>query len=115
MTGIEFEHHVKEILERLRWQVEVTRPTRDGGVDLVARSADSLGLETIVYVQCKNLPMPAGVDVVRQLNGVLATKEPGARGMVVCPGGFTPEARRFAQGGRIELWDRHDLFQRQAV
>lgn len=115
MTGIEFEGHVKSLLERRSWHVEITPPTRDGGVDLIARSADNLGLETVVYVQCKNTSTPVGVEVVRQLNGVLATKEPGARAMVVCPAGFTPEARRFARGGRIELWDRHDLFQRETT
>ncbi len=113
MTGVEFEHHVKELLERRKWEVEITPATRDSGIDLIARNADSLGLESIVYIQCKNLSPPAGVDVVRQLIGVLATREPGARGMVVCPGGFTLEARRFAHGQRIELWDRHDLFQRE--
>lgn len=114
MTGIEFERHVKSLLERRGWNIEITPPVRDGGVDLIARSADNLGLETVVYVQCKNTSMPVGVEVVRQLNGVLVTKEPGARALVVCPAGFTAEARRFGQGGRIELWDRHDLFQREA-
>jgi len=66
-------------------------------------------------VQCKNTSTPVGVEVVRQLNGVLATKEPGARAMVVCPAGFTAEARLFGQGGRIELWDRHDLFRRETT
>jgi hypothetical protein len=113
MTGIEFEQHVKSVLEQRGWKVETTPRTRDGGVDLIARCIDNLGLETVVYVQCKNTAGPASVEVVRQLNGVLATKEPGARGMVVCAGGFTLEARRFAKGGRIELWDRHDLFQRE--
>jgi SNF2 family DNA or RNA helicase len=114
MSGIEFEQYVKGLLERRGWNVEITPPTRDGGVDLIAHSADNLGLETVVYVQCKNTSMPVSVEVVRQLNGVLVTKEPGARAMVVCPAGFTEEARRFARGGRIELWDRHDLFQRDA-
>jgi HJR/Mrr/RecB family endonuclease len=115
MTSVEFEQHVKELLERHNWEVEVTPPTQDSGVDLVAHTLDSLGLETVIYIQCKNFSTPASVDVVHQLNGVLATKEPRARAMVVCPGGFTREARRFAQGGRIELWDRHDLFQREAI
>ncbi len=66
-----------------------------------------------MYVQCKNTSSPVGVEVVRELNGVLSTKEPGARGMVVCPNGFTAEAQRFARSGRIELWDRHDLFQHE--
>jgi len=115
MTGIEFEGHVKTLLERRGWKVETTPPTKDGGVDLIALSSDNLGLETVVYVQCKNTSTAVGVEVVRQLNGVLATKQPGARAMVICPAGFTEEARRFARGGRIELWDRHDLFQREAT
>ena len=113
MNGIEFEHHVKGLLERWGWNVEITPPSRDGGVDLIARGADNLGLETVVYVQCKNTAAPVGVETVRELNGVLVTREPGARGMVVCPAGFSAEALRFARSGRIELWDRRDLFQRE--
>lgn len=113
MNGIEFEHHLKGLLERWGWNVEITPPSRDGGVDLIARGADNLGLETVVYVQCKNTAAPVGVEIIRELNGVLVTKEPGARGMVVCPAGFSAEALRFARNLRIELWDRRDLFQRE--
>jgi len=114
MTGIEFEYHVRGLLERRGWDVEITPAARDGGVDLIARAADNLGLEAVVYVQCKNTSTPVGVEIVRQLNGVLATKEPGARAMVVCPAGFTAEARRCGQSGRIELWDQHALFQQES-
>jgi HJR/Mrr/RecB family endonuclease len=114
MSGVDFEHHVKSLLGRHGWNVQIAPLSRDGGVDLIARRADNIGLETVVYVQCKNTLTPVGVEVIRQLNGVLATREPGARGMLVCPAGFTTEARRFAQGGRIHLWDRHDLFRQEA-
>jgi SNF2 family DNA or RNA helicase len=37
MSGTEFEEYVKELLECRGWRVETTPPTRDGGIDLIAK------------------------------------------------------------------------------
>ena len=111
MSGIEFEDYVKKLLESKGWEVEATPPTRDGGVDLIARRDDEIGLESILYVQCKNYASPVGVDVVRELNGVLPRQLIGTRGVLVCPGGFTADAIAFAKDREIALWGRQYLFE----
>lgn len=72
----------------------------DGGVDLVLRK----GGETFL-VQCKQWKaFKVGVDVVRQLYGVMAAR--GATGgFVVTSGRFTDEARSFSDGRNVTLVD----------
>ena len=111
MTGVEFEGHVKQLLEQRKWNVESTPLTRDGGVDLIARRNDDIGVEITLYIQCKNHVSPVGVDVIRELNGVLPKDSTGTRGVVVCPSGFTADAISFAKDRSISLWDRHHLFE----
>ena len=111
MSGMEFEEHLKQLLEQKKWRVETTPVTRDGGVDLIARRDDDIGVEITLYIQCKNHASPVGVDVVRALNGVLPKNAAGIRGVAVCPNGFTTDAITFAKDRGITLWDRHHLFE----
>ena len=111
MSGRDFEQHVKSLLEHRGWTVETTPLTRDGGIDLRARRLVDVGGEAVLYIQCKNYQSPAGVEVIRQLNGVLPKHEPGSRGVVVCPSGFSADARSFAEGRGILLWERQHLFE----
>jgi hypothetical protein len=46
-------------------------PTGIGGVDLIARRPDEMGLESILFVQCHQHAYPMRVDAVRELDGVL--------------------------------------------
>ncbi len=111
MKGVEFEGYVKGLLERRGWQVETTPLTRDGGIDLIALREDDVGLEVRLYLQCKNHSSPVSVDVVRELNGALPKQQAGARGVVVCPSGFTADAIAFGKDRGIVLWNRHHLFE----
>jgi len=111
MSGIEFEEYFKKLLERKGWEVETTPPSKDGGVDLISRRTDEMGLESILYAQCKNYAFPVVVDVVRELNGVLPRQSVGTRGVLVCPSGFTADAIAFAKDRGIALWDRQYLFE----
>jgi restriction system protein len=72
----------------------------DGGVDLVL----SKGTERY-FVQCKQWKaFKVGVDVVRELYGVMAAKG-AAGGFVVTSGRFTEDATRFAGGRNLKLID----------
>lgn len=77
----------------------------DGGVDLVLAKGGEKFL-----VQCKQWKAyKVGVDVVRELFGVMAAR--GATGgFVVTSGRFTADARNFAQGRNVELIDGSQLF-----
>jgi hypothetical protein len=110
MSGVEFEMYVKRLLERKGWRVETTPLTRDRGIDLIARRDDAVGVEVTLYVQCKNHASPVGVEVARELNGALPKHLSGARGVLVCPSGFTATAMSFAKERGLALWDRHHLF-----
>ncbi len=113
MSGVEFEEFIQRLLERKGWRVETTPQTRDGGIDLIARRDDDMGVEMALYVQCKNHSSPVGVDVVRELNGALPKQMSGGRGVLVCPSGFTADATTFAKERGLALWDRTQIFQLQ--
>ncbi len=77
----------------------------DGGVDLVL----SKGSE-IFLVQCKQWKaLKVGVDVVRELYGVMAAQG-AAGGFVVTSGTYTTEAIAFSSGRNVQLIDGERLF-----
>lgn len=77
----------------------------DGGVDLALDKGGERFL-----VQCKQWKaIKVGVDVVRELYGVMAAK--GATGgFVVTSGRFTQDAKAFAEGRNVKLVDGPELF-----
>jgi len=77
----------------------------DGGVDLVLTK----GSETFLVQAKQWKAYKVGVDVVRQLYGVMAAKG-AAGGFVVTSGRFTDEARKFAEGRNVKLVDGEKLF-----
>jgi restriction system protein len=101
MSWREFEHLVGEAFRRQGFRVQDTGgPGADGGVDLVLRK----GTETFL-VQCKQWKaLKVGVDVVRQLYGVMAARG-AAGGFVVTSGTYTADAITFAQGRNLTLVD----------
>ena len=106
MSWQEFEMLVGEAFRLQGFSVaETGGGGADGGVDLVL----SRGNEKLL-VQCKQWKAyKVGVDVVRELYGVMAAK--GATGgFVVTSGGFTEDARAFAEGRNVKLVDGHQLF-----
>ncbi|MDZ4654805.1 MAG: SNF2-related protein [Coriobacteriia bacterium] len=109
MTGREFEEWTEALFRDLGFAVELTPPSRDGGVDLVCRSRDVVGVETVLYVQCKNHSAPVGVEPVRALVGCLPDGEPGARAVMVCPSGFSVDATKFGQLKGVQLIDTAGL------
>ena len=82
----------------------------DGGVDLVLSRPGHNGSEKFL-VQCKQWrAFKVGVDVVRELYGVMAAR--GATGgFVVTSGRFTDEASQFANGRNVTLIDGPTLHQ----
>lgn len=103
----EFEMLVAEAYALRGYQVvETGGGGPDGGVDLVLTK----GSEKF-FVQCKQWKaFRVGVDVVRELYGVMAA-EGAAGGFVVTSGRFTDDAKSFARGRNVELVDGAALFQ----
>jgi len=101
MSWQEFETLVGEAFRRKGYSVlDVGGGGADGGVDLVLLK----GRESFL-VQCKQWKAyKVGVDVVRELYGVMAAK--GATGgFVVTSGVFSDDAKAFASGQNIMLID----------
>jgi len=105
MRWQEFEMLVGEAFRRQGYQVlESGGGGADGGVDLVLSRRTQNGAEKTL-VQCKQWrAYKVGVDVVRELYGVMAARG-AAAGIVVTSGQFTAEARTFAQGRNVRLID----------
>lgn len=105
MSWREFELLVGEGFRLQGYQVaETGGGGADGGVDLVLTRPARNGAEKFL-VQCKQWrALKVGVDVVRELYGVMAAR--GATGgFVVTSGRFTDEAVNFASGRNVTLVD----------
>lgn len=105
MSWREFEMLVGEGFRLQGYQVvETGGGGADGGIDLVLTKPGKSGGEKFL-VQCKQWrAYKVGVDVVRELYGVMAAK--GATGgFVVTSGRFTDEAISFASGRNVTLVD----------
>ncbi len=100
-----FEQLVGEAFRMQGYRVaETGGPAADGGVDLVLARPGRNGSEKFL-VQCKQWrALKVGVDVVRELYGVMAARG-AAGGFVVTSGRFTEEAIRFASGRNVHLID----------
>lgn len=105
MSWREFEMLVGEGFRLQGYQVaEIGGGGPDGGVDLVLTRPGKNGAEKFL-VQCKQWrAFKVGVDVVRELYGVMAAR--GATGgFVVTSGRFTDDAIGFASGRNVTLID----------
>lgn len=105
MSWREFEMLVGEGFRLQGYQVaETGGGGADGGVDLVLTKPGKNGGEKFL-VQCQQWrAFKVGVDVVRELYGVMAAR--GATGgFVVTSGRFTAEAISFASGRNVNLVD----------
>ena len=106
MSWREFEILVGEAFRLQGYRVaETGGGGADGGIDLVLVKGSEKFL-----VQCKQWKAyKVGVDVVRELYGVMAAK--GATGgFVVTSGRFTDDASKFAAGRNVRLIDGPRLF-----
>lgn len=106
MSWREFEILVGEAFRLQGYKVSETGGGGpDGGVDLVLTK----GAEKFL-VQCKQWKaFKVGVDVVRELYGVMAAKG-AAGGFVVTSGSYTNDAKAFADGRNVKLVDGQRLF-----
>lgn len=95
----DFEILTAEVFRRKGFSVERRGGNgADGGIDLQMWHGKDKYL-----VQCKQWKSTkVGVNVVRELFGVMSA-EGAVGGFVVCSGGFTKDAQKFAEGRSIEL------------
>ena len=107
-TGLELEDRVAELLKTRGWTVDRTPLSHDGGIDLIARRTDEVGIEQTLYVQCKDHARPVGVEVVRELIGVLPAGST-IQGVLAAPAGTTGDATALAKARGVVIWDETSL------
>jgi restriction system protein len=86
LTPRNLEHLVAALWERMGYQTLVTKATRDGGKDVVARRMEPGRAETVL-IECRQLDGHIGVAAVRELIGVMSD-ERANKGVIIAPGGF---------------------------
>lgn len=90
-----FEEVIAEIFNRKGYSVKLTQATRDGGKDIYAAQKNSFG-SFLYIVECKKYSpdRPVGVELVRQLFGVLQAERATA-GLLVTTSYFSTPAKEF--------------------
>jgi HJR/Mrr/RecB family endonuclease len=107
MDGIDFEHYLAVHFRKKGYNVTVTPPEHDYGVDLILKK----GREKIA-VQAKRYNFSKNYNVTyRAVQEVAAgMKYYGCnKGMVVTNSTFTKQATELARANNIEMWDRCKL------
>lgn len=86
LTGVEFELVCKKLLENMGFEVQTTKTTGDGGIDLIAYNYQPL-LSGKYIIQCKRYSGSVGEPVIRDLYGVI-TSERANKGILMTSGVF---------------------------
>lgn len=104
ISSREFEFIIAALFRRQKFHTRVTKQSRDGGADIVCSSLDT-PIKQKVLIECKHHTGTVGVEVIRQLAGVVA--ETGATsGWVVTSSKFSSPAVELAsKTGRVQLLD----------
>ena len=103
LSGIEFEKVCKQVFENMGFEVETTKASGDGGIDLIAYNYQPL-LSSKYIVQCKRYSGSVGEPIIRDLFGVVMS-ERANKGILMTTGYFTKSAIAFAKDKQIELID----------
>jgi len=94
---------VGRLYEAMGYKATVTSYSRDGGIDVVAKREIGYSLDKIA-VQCKRQTSPVGVQVLRDLLGVISADPSFTKGVLVTTGGITGDADQFLKSnGRLQV------------
>lgn len=105
LTGIEFEHFVGGLLEKMGYSAKVTKSSGDQGADLIAKKNN---LVTVVQAKCYSgsVSNKAIQEVVASIKHYNADG-----GMVITNSTFTKSAMVLADSNDIKLIDRNRLIE----
>ena len=107
LSGIDFENLCCVLLQKLGFDVETTKQSGDGGIDLIAYNRQPF-LSGKYIVQCKRYAGGVGEPILRDLFGVV-TAERANKGILITTGYFSMSAIKFASDKNIELIDGERL------
>ena len=98
-----FEELVAYLMEKHGYEVELTKQSRDGGIDIFALKRDCFG-SFLTIVDCKkySISNPVGVQLVRTMYGTLNV-ENASHGMIATTSRFTKDAQKLAEEYKYQL------------
>ena len=107
ITAREFEEVVAEVFRDKGFVVDLTKRTRDGGKDIIAIHTDALGIPSKYFIECKHYAEDnkVGVGIVRELQGVMHTKDGPNKTILATTSTFTSDARKFVESEASSKWD----------
>lgn len=107
LSGTEFEELCAALIVDLGFQIEMTKTSGDGGIDIIANSNLPL-IKGKYIIQCKRYSGTVGEPILRDLYGVV-TSERANKGILMTTGTFTRNAIAFAEGKPLELIDIYGI------
>lgn len=117
MSWEDFEHLIRELFEKEFRQnggeCNVTRASRDGGVDAIAFDPDPIRGGKII-IQAKRYTNTVGVSAVRDLYGTVLN-EGANKGILVTTSDYGPDSYEFARGKPLTLLNGANLLHLLAV
>lgn len=106
-----FEELIASILVDFGFDIELTKATRDGGRDIIARIKNGV-TSFLTYIECKRYAPDnkIGVELVRNVSGVLYLDKP-AKSIIVTTSYFTKDAKEIAKKieNQLDLKDFNDI------
>lgn len=98
LSSREFEIIIAELFKKLGYEVELTKQTRDGGVDIYIAEKTNIG-KFLFLVECKHYASnrPVGIEVIRNMYGVLGMNKRKPTG------GIIATTSHFAKGVKEEI------------
>jgi HJR/Mrr/RecB family endonuclease len=107
LDGHAFEHELARLLRQHGFEVEVTKASGDGGVDIVGKGASGP-----IAIQCKRYAKPVGPAVIRELYGAVVSGG-YSLGILAVTGGVTNGVREFAEGKPLRILGLEELIKLQ--
>ncbi|WP_174612974.1 restriction endonuclease [Virgibacillus ihumii] len=111
MDWQDFEHLIRELFDKefnqSGGEVNITRASRDGGVDAIAFDPDPIRGGKIV-IQAKRYTNVVGVSAVRDLYGTVLN-EGATKGILVSTADYGPDAYKFSKDKPITLLNGNNL------
>ncbi|MDO9049082.1 MAG: restriction endonuclease [Methylobacter sp.] len=108
LKSLEWKRYEEVCMEYLRIKschADVTSIGADGGIDIKVKDKNG---NTLAVAQCKSWKRPIGVDLIRQIYGIMA----GERiklGIFLTTSVFSPDAIKFAEEKKLILIDADEL------
>lgn len=100
--GVAFEYALMRLFQKRGCEVETTKFTGDGGIDLIVK----VGGRTF-WCQCKGHAKPVSVAPIREIAGVCSTGQ--AAPVILAVNGYTKPAIETANSLGVRCLDAHDL------